>query len=156
MPIMQYHSEFNGHRRPLRDRTPWHVAETTRDDRVVPVFRQLVRLRERLVGYLAEQAAGAVATDRPLMRPLFFDHPADPAAWSRPRQWKLGDDLLVNPVTEPGATSWTTALPEGDWVDVWSGARTPGGREHRRETPIHLIPVYCRAGSWPRLADVFA
>ena len=42
---------------PLRDRTPWHVAERTGDDRVVPVFRRFAHLRERLVAYLAEQAA---------------------------------------------------------------------------------------------------
>lgn len=56
MPIMQYHSEFNHHREPLRDRTPWNVAERTGDERVVPVFRRLAELRERLVPYLAEQA----------------------------------------------------------------------------------------------------
>ena len=97
MPIMQYHSEFNHHRSPLRDRTPWHVAETTGDERVVPVFRRFAKLRERLLAYLAEQARAAVTTDRPLMRPLFFDH-RDPAVWDHPLQYQLGDDLLVSPV----------------------------------------------------------
>ncbi|MEV0713981.1 TIM-barrel domain-containing protein [Asanoa sp. NPDC050611] len=155
MPIMQYHSEFNHHRLPLRDRTPWHVAETSGDDRVVPVFRRYAHLRERLVDYLAREAAATIATDRPLMRPLFFDTPADPLVWTRPRQWLLGADLLVHPVTSPGATDWSTYLPAGDWVDVWTGSACTGGAEHRRETPIELIPVYCRASAWPGLADVF-
>ncbi|GIF63727.1 hypothetical protein Ais01nite_17620 [Asanoa ishikariensis] len=155
MPIMQYHSEFNHHQLPLRDRTPWHVAETSGDERVVPVFRRLAHLRERLVAYLAREAATTIATDRPLMRPLFFDEPADARVWSRPRQWMLGADLLVNPVTEPSTTSWTTYLPAGDWVDVWSGVRLAGGREHRRDTPIDLIPVYCRASAWPGFVGIF-
>jgi alpha-glucosidase (family GH31 glycosyl hydrolase) len=156
MPIMQYHSEFNHHQLPLRDRTPWHVAETSGDSRVVPVFRSLAKLRERLVDYLARQAAVAIGTDRPLMRPLFFDHPADPAVWSLPQQWMLGDDLLVSPVTSPGATSWPVYLPAGDWVDVWTGEPRAGGVTLERDTPIDLIPVYCRASAWPDLADTFA
>ena len=156
MPIMQYHSEFNHHQLPLRDRTPWHVAETTGDDRVVPVFRGFAKLRERLVDYLARQAAVTIGTDRPLMRPLFFDHPADPQVWTRPRQWLLGDDLLVSPVTSPGATSWPVYLPARDWVDVWTGEPCFGGTEFKREAPIDVIPVYCRASAWPDLADTFA
>jgi len=156
MPVMQYHSEFNHHRRPLRDRTPWHVAETTGDERVVPVFRSLAHLRERLVGYLSGQARIAVTTDRPLMRPLFFDHGADPEVWNRPLQYQLGDDLLVHPVTEPGATSWTTYLPAGTWIDVWTGAQVDGGRTVTREVPIDVVPVYGRASAWPGLSAVFA
>ncbi|WP_308201592.1 TIM-barrel domain-containing protein [Sphaerisporangium perillae] len=76
MPIMQYHSEFNHHRSPSRDRTPWNIARRTGDERVLPVFRKFAHLRERLVPYLAEQARVAVAGGPPLMRGLFFDHPA--------------------------------------------------------------------------------
>jgi len=155
MPIMQYHSEFNHHRRPLRDRTPWHVAETTGDERVVPVFRRFALLREKLVGYLTEQARSAVATDRPLMRPLFFDHGSDPVIWEYRLQWQLGDDLLVSPVTEPGATTWSTYLPVGEWVDVWTGQRLSGGGPVSREVPVEVVPVYCRADRWPDLATLF-
>jgi 1,3-alpha-isomaltosidase len=153
MPIMQYHSEFNHHRAPLRDRTPWHVAETTGDERVVPVFRRFALLRERLVEYLAEQARVAVTADRPLMRPLFFDH-NDAAVWDHPLQYQLGDDLLVNPVTAPDASTWTTYLPPGEWVDVWTGASATG--LVTREVPIDVVPVYCRAAAWPRRSALFA
>ncbi len=155
MPIMQYHSEFNHHQRPLRDRTPWHVQETTGDERVVPTFRRFAQLRERLVGYLAEQAAETVRTDRPLMRALFFDHPDDATAWAYPHQYLLGSDLLVSPVTRPGARTWTTYLPAGEWVDVWTAAAVPGGRLVERDVPIEEVPVYCRAAAWPALRAVF-
>jgi alpha-glucosidase (family GH31 glycosyl hydrolase) len=156
MPIMQYHSEFNHHQLPLRDRTPWHVAETTGDDRVIPLFRQYAVLRERLVPYLTEQTARAIATDRPLMRPLFFDHPSDGEIWNHPHQYKLGDDLLVNPVLEPGTTTWTTYLPEGAWTDVWTGEPVTAGTEVTREVPLDVVPVYARTTRWPDLAGVFS
>jgi alpha-glucosidase (family GH31 glycosyl hydrolase) len=154
MPIMQYHSEFNHHQKPLRDRTPWHVQETTGDGRVVAVFRRFSKLRERLVEYLAEQARVAVRTDRPLMRPLFFDH-RDAKVWDYPLQYQLGDDLLVSPVTEPGVSTWTTYLPPGEWVDVWTGESVPAGAVSRA-VPIDVVPVYCRAETWSRWSSLFA
>jgi alpha-glucosidase (family GH31 glycosyl hydrolase) len=154
MPIMQYHSEFNHHQEPLRDRTPWHVADQTGDYRVVPVFREFAWLRERLVDYLASSAAATVATDRPLMRPLFFDHPGAAEAWEQ-QQWMLGADLLVSPVTSPGASTWPVWLPEGEWVDVWTGEPVRGGRVVKRDVPIDVVPVWCRADAWSSLAPVF-
>jgi len=133
---MQYHSEFNHHQRPLRDRAPWHVAEATGDERLVLVFKRFADLRERLVGYLAEQADAAVKTDQPLMRLLFFDHADDPAVWEHPSQFMLGDDLRINPVIRPGAHTWETYLPQGRWVDVWTGTEHLGGRSVTREVPL--------------------
>lgn len=154
MPVMQYHSEFNHHQKPLRDRTPWHVQETTGDDRVVEVFRRFSKLRERLLEYLVQQSQVAVRTDRPLMRPLFFDH-RESKMWDHPLQYQLGDDLLVNPVTEPGASTWTTYLPAGEWVDVWTGEPVAAGLV-TREVPIDVVPVYCRAEAWPNRSALFA
>lgn len=156
MPVMQYHSEFNHHRRPLRDRTPWNVAAAAGDDRVVPVFRWFAHLRERLVPYLADQARRTVDTDRPLMRALFFDHPDDARVWEHPQQWLLGDDLLVNPVTEPGATTWSTYLPAGRWVDPWTGSAWVGGAVVDTEVPLDIVPVFVREQAWPALEVVFA
>ena len=155
VPIMQYHSEFNHHRTPSRDRTPWNIAERTGDDRVIPVFRAFTQLRERLVPYLAAEAARAVATGEPLMRPLFFDAPGDARVWEHPLQWMLGDALLVAPVTTPGATSTTAYLPAGHWVDAFTGERVDGGVVVERPTPLDELPVWVRAGDWERLRGVF-
>ncbi|TRY19623.1 glycoside hydrolase family 31 [Tessaracoccus rhinocerotis] len=152
VPIMQYHSEFNHHRRPARDRTPWNVAELTGDDAVVGEVRELVHLRERLVPYLARQAAATVATSAPLMRPLWFEHPEDARVWEHV-QWLLGD-LLVAPVLEPGG-DWPVFLPDGDWVDVWTGARVVGGGVVATSTPRARVPVFARAAAWEDLEQVF-
>jgi alpha-glucosidase (family GH31 glycosyl hydrolase) len=150
VPIMQYHSEFNHHRTPSRDRTPWNIAERTGDDRVLPLVRDIVRLRERLVPYLESQARVTVETDRPLMRPLFFedpDHFARAEAGEVGVQWMLGDDLLVAPVLAPGVEALDVWLPHGEWVDAWTGESMIGGRTVTAPTPIERIPVFARAGS---------
>ncbi|TKK85384.1 glycoside hydrolase family 31 [Herbidospora galbida] len=155
MPIMQYHSEFNHHRTPIRDRTPWNIAEQTGDETVIPVFREFAKLRERLVPYLTEQAAVAVRGGKPLMRGLFFDH-MERELWSYPLQFKLGDALLVVPVTTPGATEIAAYLPSGEWVDVWTGEVQRGGREVVLPAPIERPPVLCASEHWPRLKGMFA
>lgn len=144
VPIMQYHSEFNHHRSPSRDRTPWNIAERTGDERVLELARAYTHLRERLVPYLERSAAAAIATDRPLMRPLFFEFPDDPAIWSAPPEWLLGDDLLVAPVMTGGATTTPVYLPHGEWIDVWTGERVRGGRLVDVDTPLERIPVFTR------------
>lgn len=146
-PIMQYHSEFGHHRQPPNDRTPWNIAERTGDPRVLAASRRYARLRERLVPYLAEQARRSAAAGMPLMRALCFDWPADPRIWAVPLQYLLGDDLLVAPVTEPGASTWDVYLPEGSWVDAWTGMPIAGPTTITRPVPIDLIPVYVRAGA---------
>jgi alpha-glucosidase (family GH31 glycosyl hydrolase) len=155
VPIMQYHSEFNHHRSPSRDRTPWNIAERSGEDQVIPVFRRFAQLRERLVPYLAEQAARTVETARPLMRPLYFEHPHDPAVWQSSPQWMLGDDLLVAPVLEPGVTSWPVYLPAGRWVNVWTGEAVEGGSTIEVDAPLDSIPVFARAGAAERLRPLF-
>lgn len=155
IPIFQYHSEFNHHRTPSRDRTPWNIAERHHDARVIPIFRELAQLRERLVPYLAEQARVTIATGRPLMRPMYFDHPDEPWVWSAPIQWMLGDSLLVAPVLKPGAEHAEVRLPAGDWVDVWTGTTYEGGSPELVPAPIDRTPVFATSDAWPTLSSAF-
>ncbi|WP_157155725.1 TIM-barrel domain-containing protein [Diaminobutyricimonas sp. LJ205] len=155
VPIMQYHSEFNHHRTPSRDRTPWNIAEVTGDASVIPEVRALVQLRERLVPYIAASARVTLETGKPLMRPLYFEHPDDPQVWEHPVQWMFGDDLLVAPVLEAGVTEWPVYLPAGEWLDVWTGTRFDGGQVVNVQTLRDTVPVFARADAWGELADVF-
>ena len=154
-PIMQYHSEFNHHRRPSNDRTPWNIAERSGSPGPLETFRRYARLRDRLLPYLSTQARRSVETGRPLMRALCFDWPGDPAIWAYPRQYVLGDDLLVAPVTEAGATDWAVYLPAGDWVDAWTGEPLAGPATISRSVPVDLIPVYIRATAADALRPIW-
>jgi 1,3-alpha-isomaltosidase len=154
-PIMQYHSEYNHHRKPSHDRTPWNIADRTGDRSVLTGYRRFARLRERLLGYLEAQAAVSVETLRPLMRPLAFEWPTDDGAWAHPFQYLLGEDLLVAPVVEPGVQSWPVYLPAGQWVDAWSGITHAGATTIERAVPLEIIPVYVRAAAWDSLRDAF-
>ncbi|MCA1712133.1 MAG: hypothetical protein LC789_11060 [Actinobacteria bacterium] len=85
------------------------------------------------------------------VRPLVLD---DPSSVSVGDQWLLGDDLLVAPVLEPGATSRSVYLPrgaswqrvriaaDGSFRDV--GSRLAGGRRVSVPVTLEDIPVFVR------------
>ncbi len=67
-----------------------------------------------------------------------------------PDQHFLGDDLLVAPVLEEGATSRSVRLPPGRWYSLLGDAIYEGGEEGASvevAAPITEIPVLARAGS---------
>jgi alpha-glucosidase (family GH31 glycosyl hydrolase) len=155
MPIMQYHSEFNHHQLPLRDRTPWNIAAQHDDPSVISDFRELAQLRERLIPYLAAAARQTIETDKPLLRALFFDWPNDPEVWNHPLQFLLGDSLLINPVTEPAAATWDTYLPDATWIDIHTGTSHCGNQTIT--TPVtqrSQIPIFCRQSAWFTLSPL--
>ena len=156
VPIMQYHSEFNHHKTPNRDRTPWNIAERHDDPTLVGKFKKIVELRERLRPYLANEAREAIATSRPLMRPLFFDFPKDPAIWQSAFQWMLGSSILVAPVVEEGATSREVYLPESkSWVDTSSGEVFEGGQLLNWRTDMDWVPAFVAQDMWSSLEEIF-
>lgn len=143
-PVMQYHSEFNDHRRPLRDRTPWNIAECTGRPEVIAIYRDFTQLRMRLLPYITAEARRCAETGEPLMRPLFLDWPDDLQAWQVEDQYSFGRALLVAPVLEPGATERHLYLPAGQWVDFWDGAPVAGGQWLTVPAPLDRLPVFRR------------
>ena len=155
VPIMQYHSEFNHHRTPSRDRTPWNIAERSGDDRVLPVFRafaaaaRATRARTSRPRRRGRSRAGVAAHAPALLRP-----PRRPRGLGASAAVDARRDLLVAPVVDEGATEHEVALPPGEWVDVWTGRAVAGAALLRRAVPLDEVPVYCRAQAWARLAPV--
>jgi len=152
-PIMQYHSEYNEHRQPCRDRTPWNIAERTGEPRVIEIYRRFAQLRMRLLSYIQAEAAHCADTGEPLMRALFLDWPEDPVARKIADQYCFGRALLVAPVVEPGVTQRHLYLPAGEWEDFWDGTHLTGGQWITRPAPLDIVPVYrCLSAFWPGLA----
>lgn len=141
-PLMQYHSEFNDHREPSRDRTPWNMQQQTGDERIISIFRAFVDLRRRLMPYIWQEAQHAARTGEPMMRALALWDPQAP-----PYAYFFGRDLLVCPVVEPGVEVWPVALPPGDWLDFWTGERFTGPQTVEAAAPLDRIPVFVRAGA---------
>ncbi|MEO8286151.1 MAG: TIM-barrel domain-containing protein [Chloroflexota bacterium] len=143
-PIMQYHSEFNDHKEPNRDRTPWNIQARTGDTDVIPIFRKYARLRMTLLPYIYAEARKSSQTGVPLMRALSIEYPDDAAVYDYPYQYHLGDSLLVAPVTTEGATHQTVYLPAGEWLDFWTKQSYSGPAVVNYAVPKDVIPVFAR------------
>ena len=144
-PIMQFHSEFNHHKTPSNDRTPWNIAKQNGDPEVISIFRSFTSIRKRLIPYLSSQGELAIKTGRPLMAGLFFDYSDDEEIWKTPYQYMLGTSLLIAPVIEPDSASQKIYLPEGAWINFWSNEEFSGKQWIEVQTPINEIPVFMKA-----------
>ncbi|MGW0478359.1 TIM-barrel domain-containing protein [Nonomuraea sp. NPDC003214] len=129
---------------------------TTREPWEFPAVEEqavdALRLRYRLMPYLYSAAVEAARTGAPMMRALCVDHPEDPVAWQADLEYLLGRDLLVAPMTSPGGTR-DVYLPEGEWVDYWTGETHGGGRYVRVTKPLEQIPLYVRRGALVPVAE---
>ena len=144
-PIMQFHSEFNHHRRPSNDRTPWNIAEQTGKPEVLSIFREFAAIRKALLPYLVEEGKVAIASGRPLMSGLFFDYAEESRIWEAEYQYMLGRYLLIAPVVEEGARTSKAYLPDGDWIDFWERKKLTGKQWVEVTTPINRIPVFIKS-----------
>ncbi len=83
-----------------------------------------------------------------MMRGMFHVFPDDAASWTLGDQYMLGADVLVAPVLEAGARSRSVHLPAGtSWIEASTGARHEGGQRVVADAPLHVIPIFVRAGA---------
>jgi alpha-glucosidase len=137
LPFYRTHSAFY-----LPRREPWEWGE-----RVLPILRDLLRLRYRLMPYWYTAAWKTSQTGEPIVRPLFWDHPQDPDYWEIEDTFLLGDSLLVAPVLTEGSRERTVRLPPGSWHDFWGDRVFPGSKQVTLDAPLSRIPVLVRGGS---------
>ena len=105
------------------------------------------RLRYRLLPYTYSLAWKTTSEAYTPMRPLVMDFRTDARVADIGDQFMYGPAFLVNPVTEPGATSRGLYLPEAKWYDFWNGSTVDGSKTVDAAAPIDHLPLYVRAGS---------
>lgn len=132
-----------------------------------PVFREpatralaraAVRLRYALLPYNYTAAFENSRTGMPMMRPMLFEEPdaemVPVNTISGTYLW--GPDLLVAPVTEPGATRKEVVFPHpgSTWYDFYTDAAHRGGIIETVKPVAAHIPTFVRAGAFIPMAPV--
>jgi alpha-D-xyloside xylohydrolase len=105
------------------------------------------RLRYRMLPYIYSLAWKTTSEAYTPMRPLVMDFRGDARAENIGDQFMYGPAFLVNPVTEPAASTRQLYLPQAKWYDFWTGASVHGGRVIDAATMLDRLPLYVRAGS---------
>ncbi len=124
---------------------PWREAF---DPEVNEITHRMLEHRKTLAPLFLELADHAAATQAPLVRPLFWEFPDDPAAYGIGDQFLLGEELLVAPVLSEGATQRRVYLPAGRWRAWDAPAEEHEGPVWLESYPAPLarIPVFERVG----------
>jgi alpha-glucosidase (family GH31 glycosyl hydrolase) len=117
------------------------------DDHTIDTFRRYAGLHMSLFPYLYTYAVQATKSGIPIMRDPMLESPADPRTYDLDAEYMLGDKMLVAPVIAQGATSRSLYLPQGNWVNYWTGDMMGGGREVTVDAPLEQIPIFVRSGS---------
>ena len=114
----------------------------------VPTLIAWDKLRSRMLPYIYSLAWRVTSRDYTMMRPLVMDWRTDQQVWDIGDEYMFGPDVLVNPVTQQGATSRQVYLPPAaGWYDFWTGRRQTGGQRIEAPAPLDRIPLYVKAGS---------
>ena len=117
-------------------------------DEAYIILKDYLNIRHKLQPYIESLMRAAHEAGQPVIRPLFYDFPDDPAAWQCEDAYMFGPDLLVAPVMELGQRSRKVYLPAGcDWTDAWTDAVFAGGAAVETDAPLEKIPLFIKAGS---------
>jgi len=149
-PINRLHSSDNI----FSGKEPWNYAQPYEG-----VIETFLRLRHRLIPYLYTMNKRAHEEGEPLMAPLYYDHPWDEDAYLYKNEYLFGTEMLVAPVTAPAAKATGLAavaawLPEGDWIDFFTGQMYSGNTRITFYRGIGEIPVLVKKGGIVPLAGL--
>ncbi|KAJ1926051.1 glucosidase II [Tieghemiomyces parasiticus] len=139
-PFFRAHAHIDSLRR-----EPWLLGAPYTD-----VVREAIRLRYHLLPYVYGLFYGAHTRNTPVMRPMYFEFPADPEALTMDDQALLGPAVLYKPATQPGQTTTTVYLPPANpWYDFHTGHRADRVGSPRVEvaTPLDTIAAFVRGGT---------
>jgi alpha-D-xyloside xylohydrolase len=133
-------------------REPWHYPN------IAPIVKRWWKLRYKLLPYIIEQAEQCTKTGWPMIRALLMHHPYDKQVWHIDDEYYFGSEFLVAPVMNATPHSDQRSeiavgirdiyLPDGLWVNFFTGERLDGGRWYYDvEVPLDQMPVFVRPGA---------
>lgn len=116
---------------------------------VAVAARKAIATRYQLLDYIYTSLYYQSSTGAPMINPLFFLYPADPATFAIQEQWFLGDALLISPVTTDYSDTVTFYLPQDVWYDFWTHERVESEGKNVTKSGLGTdeIPVHVRGGT---------
>lgn len=134
--VFSSHMRYHG----TNKREPWFYPN------IAPMVKKWWKLRYKLMPYIMEQSRKATETGYAVLRALVFEHPTDRVCWHIDDEYYFGDSFLVAPVMN-SEDCRDIYLPEGKWVNFFTGERIEGGRWlYGVKVPLDEMPVYVREG----------
>ncbi|CAH1389043.1 unnamed protein product [Nezara viridula] len=120
--------------------SPWSF-----DDETVQITRKFTALHNAYSERILKEFKDP---HHPVINPLWWIAPEDKIALVSDSEFLLGEDLLVAPVLEQGATSRDIYLPRGEWRDENTGKVYTGPTTLKKyPAPLEVLPYFERIKS---------
>lgn len=142
-PINRLHSTKGE----FRKKEPWSFPLE-----IHQAMNEFLRLRHKLIPYLYTMNFRAFREDKPLIEPMYYQYPKEWNAYGVRNQYFFGTELMVAPITAPqieklGLGKVKVWVPEGTWIDFFTGMIYEGGRQLEMYRDLHSIPVLAKGGA---------
>lgn len=142
-PILRLHSSgsiFNG-------KEPWNYNNTAQK-----IMERFLRLRHQLLPYLYTMNNRCSTEGIPLIQPMYYQYPETAEAYRVKNQYYFGSELIAIPITRAmdpviGCAKSRVWLPEGTYIDFFTGMIYGGNRWMELYRGLETIPVLAKAGS---------
>lgn len=125
------------------------------DQKTKDITREFVKLRYRMLPYNYSLSFENSLFGTPMMRPTFFNTAS--ADIDNALSYFWGDAFLVKPITEPGLSETSIALPKGVWFNYWNDVKYTNLSDTSKaltiESPLKQIPVLVKAGAFVPMAQ---
>lgn len=142
-PIMRLHStaiEFLG-------KEPWKYKAD-----IYHYAKEWLRLRHRLIPYIFTMDYRAHIDGIAVCEPMYYSYTENKNAYQVKNQYMFGSELMVCPITSPqhreinkgSVEAW---IPEGRWIDIFTGQAYSGEKRITLFRDINTIPVLAKEGA---------
>lgn len=121
-------------------REPWEYGDLALD-----IARRYIGERYKLLPYIYSLAAKASKEGIPLLRPMFIEFPDADIDLHQESQCMMGPALLIAPVLHSDEEV-TVSLPEGIWIEYWTGNSVKGGQKIKLAPDLSEMPIFLRSG----------
>jgi len=118
-----------------------------RDLQTLMLYKKYAQLHTALFPYFYTLAEIAEKRGLPIIRHLFLHYPNDPKVINIDDEFLIGEKILVAPVVKKGAREREVYLPEGIWIDFWSGEKFVGKQTYKVSAPLEKIPIFVKNAS---------
>ncbi|KAF8424825.1 alpha-glucosidase [Tirmania nivea] len=116
---------------------------------VTKAAKTAIGARYKLLDYLYTAFHQQHTDGTPVLNPLFFIYPKDAYTYPIDLQFFYGQNILVSPVTQEGATSVTAYFPDDVFYDFFTHEKLVGRGANVTISDVNIteIPVHIRGGA---------
>lgn len=136
-PLYRNHSSQG-----TRDQEPWAFDISTEKN-----IKKYIKLRYKFIPYIYDLIKNEEKDGLPVIRPLFIHYENDSNTYNLNDQYLAGENIMVAPVVGQGEQNRKVYLPEGTWIDYWTGEEYNGKQFIIKSAPADVLPMFIKQGS---------